>query len=138
MEASNISSLVEARRLSCSSRRGVALLEVIVSLTILVITSAAFTVQLSQALMAVARSQSDEALYQQADALLVAASLWPRADLDRRLGSRRQGPWLLTIHRHSPTIYDISVADTSDAERPLLTTSVYRPVRTARPTYELH
>ena len=57
-------------------------------------------------------------------------SLWPREDLDRRLGERAQGPWRLTITRPAPTLYVVSLADSASggaAGAELLTTTLYRP-----------
>jgi hypothetical protein len=49
----------------------------------------------------------------QADALLTAMSLWPSEELERRLGSRRQGPFVVTIATRARGQFEIAIVDAS-------------------------
>ena len=60
-----------------------------------------------------------------ASAFLDAVVLWPRDDLDRHMGTRREGPWLLTVDRRDSTLYHVTVFD-SLGRRQLVETIVYR------------
>lgn len=60
-----------------------------------------------------------------ASAFLDVVSLWPREDLDRRLGQRRQGPWMLYIDRPEPTLYRIVLFD-STGHQQILETALFR------------
>lgn len=105
--------------------RGSALLEVMVALLILGVAGSAAVVMASQASRAVASAEEHEAALREASAFLDAVALWTRADLDRRLGERSQGPWRLRIDRPEPTLYLVSLRDTlTDAE--LLRTALFR------------
>jgi hypothetical protein len=57
-------------------------------------------------------------------AFLDAVSLWTRADLERHLGDRAEGPWRLRIDRPGHTLFTIVLRDSSGAE--LLSTSLFR------------
>lgn len=108
------------------TRCGAALLEALVALTILVVAAAAVVTGASDAAHAVGRAQAADHEMRGAHALMEAAALWPRADLDRHLGDRAQGPWRMRIDRETPTLYVVTIADTlSGAE--LIRTSLYRP-----------
>lgn len=105
---------------------GAVLLEVIVALTILVIAGTAAVVSASQSARAVEHARAAEAEIRDASAFFDAVALWPRADLDRRLGERPQGPWRMTVQRPSPTLYIVILSDTSTGAE-VLRTSLYRP-----------
>lgn len=53
-----------------------------------------------------------------------------REDLERRLGTHIQGPWLLDIERPVAQLYSIAVLD-STSKHALLNTVVYRAVPVA-------
>lgn len=106
-------------------RRGMVLLEAIVALTILAVGATSMVALAASSLGAVSRAEEDDAETRRANALLEAVSLWPRADLDRHLGDRPEGPWDMRIDRPSPTLYTVSLRDTSN-NVPLLATSLYR------------
>lgn len=61
-----------------------------------------------------------------AERFFTAVSLWPREDLERRLGSRQQGPYLLTITGSTHVLFDVELAD-ARTRATLLTTTLYRP-----------
>ena len=61
-----------------------------------------------------------------ANALFDAVSLWSRDDLDRHLGNRPQGAWLMRVDRPAPTLYVATLTDTATHVE-LLRTSLFRP-----------
>jgi type II secretory pathway component PulJ len=109
-------------------QRGVVLLEVLIALMILAVGGIAMVGLASESLRAVGRARATEAELARANAFLNAVTLWPRADLDRHLGTRRQGPWLMRVDRPLPTLYTITLTDSADrgSAHPLLTTALYR------------
>jgi len=107
-------------------RRGVALLEVLVALAVLGTAAASLTALALQAGRATDAARRADGDTRRASAFLAMVSLWPREDLDRRLGSRRQGDWTLDVRRPAPGVYRLSLRDSSGA-RELLRTSLYRP-----------
>lgn len=108
-------------------RAGVALLEALVALAILGSAGAALATLAVTSSDAVHRARRLDDDVERASALLEAVSLWPRADLDRHLGRRPQGEWVLDVQHPAPTLYTVAIADSGDA-RPLLRTALYRPL----------
>lgn len=108
------------------ARHGAALLEAIVALTILATAGAAVVAIAAQSAHAVERAQIADADNRQASAFLDAVALWPREDLDRHLGVREQGPWLMAVDHPSPAVYAVTLADSAGG-RVLLRTALYRP-----------
>jgi type II secretory pathway pseudopilin PulG len=106
-------------------RGGAALLEALVALAVLATVGSAAAWTAAEAMRAVVRVHEEEARVRSAARLLTAASLWSRDDLDRHLGSRAQGPWRMRIDRPRPTLYLVSLADTT-TDQVLLHTSLYR------------
>lgn len=107
-------------------RRGVVLLEALIALA-LIGTVALSTLALSASdTDAVKRLlvRSDE--ISEASRFLELVALWTRDDLDRRLGTRPQGPYRLRILRPMRTVYTLELLD-SKTERLMLATAVYRP-----------
>jgi len=101
------------------------LLEAIVALSILAVGATTMVALAASSLDAVSRANDADAETQRASALLEAVSLWPRADLDRHLGDRAEGPWDLRIDRPSPTLYTVVLRGTTN-HAVLLATSLYR------------
>jgi hypothetical protein len=99
-----------------------------VAVTILAIAGVVAVSMSSEAMRATAQAADAEREILEASTLLDAVALWPREDLDRRLGSRLQGPWRMYIERTSPTLYEVILTDTS-SRRVLLQTTVFRPGR---------
>ena len=114
------------RRRPSSGRAGAVLLEVMVALAILAVAGVAAVAATGESMRAAARLRESEHRIRAASAFLEAVALWPREDLDRRLGDRAQGGWRLRIMRPSPTIYEIALTDSTGADL-LLETAVYRP-----------
>jgi hypothetical protein len=72
------------------------------------------------------RARRAEATMRAANALFDAVSLWSRDDLDRHLGNRTQGAWLMRVDRPTPTLYVATLTD-SATHVELLRTSLFRP-----------
>ena len=107
-------------------RRGSVLLEPLVAIVVVLVAGLAALTAVSglrhTASAYLLRKQEMGA----ASAFLDAISLWPTAELDRRLGERTQGPFLLSIARSSETVYVVQLADRIWHRR-LLWTALYRP-----------
>jgi hypothetical protein len=103
-----------------------ALLETLAAMTILASAGIALSLLASQALhaVAIARLRADE--IRRANAFLHAVTLWPREDLERRLGERAQGDWKLEINRSLPLLYTVVLRD-STGTRDILRTALFRP-----------
>ena len=77
---------------------------------------------------AVVRLRAETQELQRANAFLNAVALWSRSDLDRHLGERSEGAWVLRVDRPLPTLYVITL--TTKEGRMLLRTALYRLVST--------
>ncbi len=108
-----------------ADRAGAALLEALIALLIFGVAAVAIVAGASEAAHAVDRAKSADREMRAAHALMEAASLWPRADLDRHLGDRSQGAWRMRIDRESPVLYVVTIADTATGAE-LIRTSLYR------------
>ena len=113
-------------------RRGVALLEAIVALTILTVAVLASVTMVRQGIDSVQRAEVAEAEVRRASAFMDAIALWPRADLDRHLGNRPEGPFRLAIDRPVPTLYLVALTDSS-GRRELVRTALFRPELASAP-----
>jgi type II secretory pathway pseudopilin PulG len=109
-----------------SQTRGAALLEALVALALLGTVASAAAWRATEYIRAVERTHAREADQRAGARLLSAVALWPRADLDRHLGTSRQGPWRMYIERPTRTVYTILLSDTAGGASPLLQTAVYR------------
>ena len=105
--------------------RGASLLEAVTALAILGVAGSALAIEVWQSLATVQRLHAAEERVLTASRFLEAVALWPRADLDRHLGNRRNGPWRLVIRGGGAAgFYDISVADSNGIG--VLSTAVHR------------
>lgn len=111
-------------------RAGAALLEAIVALALLATSGVAVAALGAGSSDAARRAREADARVRRASAFLEAVALWPREDLDRRLGDRTQGPWRLRIERPRPTLYLVTLADSAPPRATVLTTALYRPETT--------
>lgn len=107
------------------SRPGAALLEALASVMVLGIFAAGLLRAGVEARDAMEAGREAEERSRRAEALLDAATLWSRTELEQRLGEREQGAMLLRIVRVSPALFDLTVADSTGVE--LLKTTVHRP-----------
>jgi len=107
------------------AKSGVALLEALIAVTIVSITSLSAITMVRETAHAITRARARDQELRQASAFLTTATLWTRGDLDRRLGSRAQGAWKLHIEREGSTLYVLSLRD-STGRFELLRTSVFR------------
>jgi type II secretory pathway pseudopilin PulG len=101
------------------------LLEAIVALTILAVAGGAVVALATDSARAVERAAAADVATRKASALLDAVALWSREDLDRHLGARDEGPWRMVVDRRTPTLYMVTLADSS-GNRALLRTVLYR------------
>jgi type II secretory pathway pseudopilin PulG len=106
-------------------RHGLTLLEVVVSLAILGTAGIAIMGMAHESFDAARRAIRLDREVRAGSAFLDAVTLWTRAELDQRLGERRQGPWWLRIDHATETIYAITLSDST--RRQLLQTIVFRP-----------
>lgn len=107
-------------------RRGMTLLEVLIALAILATAAIAVLGVATQSWSAVQSARDSDRALREATAFLDAVALWPREDLDRRLGEHAQTPWRLRVDRPLSTLYVVTLVDSSGRDT-LLTTSLYRP-----------
>ncbi len=107
-------------------RAGVLLLEVLVALALLGTAAASLTALALEAGRVTERARLAERDTRRASAFLDVVVLWTREDLNDRLGSRRQGAWILEAQRTAPSLYHLTLRD-SAGRHALLSTSVYRP-----------
>jgi hypothetical protein len=106
-------------------RRGTIVLEILLSLALLALFGLLMLQTLTDAYRGMQGAHAAELDFLQATALLDAALLWSTADLNRRLGERRQGPWLMQIDRPRIGLYHFSIRR-EGASHALLRTSLRR------------
>ena len=104
---------------------GAVLLEVLVALTILSVGGTAAVLATAESARAVAHARERDRELRAAGAFMEVVALWPREDLDRRLGDRRQGPWVLRVDRPDRRLYVVELRDSAGTA--LLRTSLFRP-----------
>lgn len=102
------------------------LLEVLIALVILATGAMAAVAVASQSWSALRSAREADDSLLEVSAFLDAVALWPREELDQRLGERVQHPWRLGIDRPTPTLYLVTLADSSGKDT-LLVTSLFRP-----------
>jgi type II secretory pathway component PulJ len=106
--------------------RGAALLEAMVALAILAGAGASAVSLVSASLRAEREMADRERTLLAADRLLAAATLLTRTDLDRRLGRRDAGEFVVEVQRPRPSLYRIAVSESRAPEFELLVTVVFR------------
>lgn len=62
----------------------------------------------------------------EASRFLESVTLWSNAELSSRLGTRRQGPWLLTVSQLDAGLFGLVLHDAADGT-PLLRTATFVP-----------
>jgi prepilin-type N-terminal cleavage/methylation domain-containing protein len=108
-----------------AGRDGLALLEVVIALAVLSMVALGAMTLSAQSADAVRRARTADGEMRAMSAYLDVISLWPREDLDRHLGERSQGAWMLRVNRVAPTLYEVALRD-SAAAMPALSTVLYR------------
>src|SRR5688500_4226211 len=94
-------------------RRGSILLEAMVALAIIAVSAGSYIALPAESLSAVRRAGTAAEHLRAASDFLGVVTLWPRAELEQRLGSRRQGTWTLRIQRESSLLYSMSLLDST-------------------------
>jgi type II secretory pathway pseudopilin PulG len=107
-------------------RRGAVLLEAMIALAILSSAGIAVVGLTAESARAVERVRAAEKEMRAANALFSAVALWTREDLDRHLGGRHQGHWIMRVDRPGPTLYVVTLNDSTNRAL-ILRTSLYRP-----------
>ena len=83
--------------------------------------------------MAVVHTRQVDDETRRASAFFDAVALWPRDDLDRHIGDRREGAWILTVTRPTTTLYVVVLRTAPDSaagrffSREILRTDLFRP-----------
>lgn len=109
------------------NERGMTLIEVLAALVLLTTAGIALIGTLGAAVRAERQAEAEERATDGASRLLAALSLLSRADLDRRLGERTVGQFVIRVQRPEPVLYRVSLADPAAPAVELLATVVYRP-----------
>lgn len=107
------------------SRRGFALLEVLVALAVLGLAGLAFVGVASQSLDALDRARQTEERVADEDRLLAAYALLNRRDLGARIGLRRVGPYDVRVDRLDFSLFRVAVGPADGSAE--LATVLYRP-----------
>ena len=107
------------------SRRGFALLEVLVALAVLSIAGLAFVELAGQSLRTLDRAREVERRVVDEDRLLAAYTLLNRRDLGARLGARRVGPYDVRVERLGFSLFRVAVGPAGAPAD--LVTVLYRP-----------
>jgi len=114
-----------------SDRAGSVLLEILVAMTVFGIAATSLVSFVHESVRAVERTHEMERSLRDASAFMDKITLWSRADLDRHLGNRPSGAWRLTIQRPRPSLYEVTLFD-STGTRVLLHTVQFRAEEVAR------
>jgi type II secretory pathway pseudopilin PulG len=109
------------------SERGTVLLEVLVALTLLLLSGVTVLSLLSASLRSATVLAERESTLRAADRVLAGLSLLSRTDLDRRLGQHPAGRFVAEVRRPEPSLYRIALWESDTAAVELLVTVVYRP-----------
>ncbi len=118
--------MLRTSRARPTPRAGVVLLEALIALVILTTAGAAAVTLVAESARDVQRVRAAEAEMRDASAFMDAVSLWSRDDLDRHIGDRHQGAWMMRIDRPTSTLYVATLTNTA-TQAELLRTSLFRP-----------
>jgi len=109
-----------------SGERGVALLEVLAAIAILAAAGLSFVTFVAEGIRAAASDRARERELVDEERLITAYALLKRTDLDRRLGTRAVGPYLVTVQRSELTLYRVAIGRNEAAPVEDLVTVLYR------------
>jgi hypothetical protein len=102
------------------------LLEVVVGMTILTIAATSWIAVLRQTMHGVRELRGREQQVLAASAELGRITLWPRVQLDARVGSSRLAAFTITVGQPAPSLYAVALRDTTIGAV-VLSTSIYAP-----------
>jgi hypothetical protein len=100
------------------------LLEVVVGIAVLAITGSAWITLLAQTNHSIRELRAREAQVRTASAGLRRITLWPRMELEARVGSSRLSAFTLSVSPIAPSLYTVALADSSTGVV-ILRTTVY-------------
>src|SRR2546425_12251211 len=106
--------------------KGVALLEVLIALVILMTAGVALVGLVGAGLRGEAEARGRERELAEEERVLTAMTLLRREDLDRRLGRHGVGELVVDVQRPERTLYRIAVAQDRSPQVEELVTVVYR------------
>lgn len=110
-----------------SRERGVAILEVIVAVAILGITGVMLIEIVGENMRAFASADAREWELLAEERILASHTLLTRTELDRRLGLRNLGRFVVHVQRPEPSLYRVTVSRATAPDVEDLVTVVYRP-----------
>lgn len=108
------------------SRRGFALLDVLVAILLLALTGTAFVTLLGQTARTMQSLDRADAESLNASRELDRVSALSRNELVARIGRSHRNGWTIDVTQFGRALFDVSVAE-SDTSRALLQTTLYRP-----------
>ncbi len=114
------------------SRRGVALIEVLIAMAILGGAGLAVVGVVREAIRAQMETNRMEATMKDADRVLSAVSLLRGDELNRAIGRQPVGAFEVTIQRPERGLYRLALAELDAPDRQLLVTVVHRPTGPGR------
>jgi type II secretory pathway component PulJ len=106
------------------TRHGAVLLEVLAALTIFAFSAMSALGLLNQLAVSETRAHTVERTVADQERLLAAYGLLTRDDLDRRLGARAMGAYVVAVQRPTRVLYRVTIGDSTGVE---LATLLYRP-----------
>lgn len=109
------------------NERGVALLEVLVSIVILATAGIALIELVGAGMRAERDARVRETTLATEERLLAAFTLLRRHELDHRIGRRVVGEFIIDVQRPEPTLYRIALLQQQSPHVEDLVTVVYRP-----------
>jgi hypothetical protein len=108
-------------------RRGAALLEAIVAITLLVTAGVAMITHVIQTIDTARMAAIRDREVREAGSILQRALLWTRADLLARVGHSRMNCCLLDVSRESATVFRLAVSDTGTGAL-IIETAIYATI----------
>ena len=109
-----------------SAESGVALLEVLAAVLILSVAALGFVDLVAAGTRAVVTARARERELADEERLLAAYTLLGRGDLDRRLGRREVGRYVVEVQRPEARLYRVALARRESRDVEDLVTVVYR------------
>lgn len=108
------------------SRRGSALIEVLIALILLAVAGTGLVTLLGQTAHTMQSTRETERTTRRASGELDRLALLDRAGLAASVGRHARRGWTLDITERTADLFDVRIAE-SDTSAPLLRTTLYRP-----------